>query len=78
MVRPLPNCESWSAPVSVSRLKGGVGRSWADLGALVLGALGAGILDHVLDHVLARGWAVRERKTRVIRFSPAGKQKMRT
>ena len=64
MVRPLPNCESWSAPVSVSRLKGEADLSWA---------LGAGILDHVL----ARGWAVRERKTGVIRFSPAGEQKMR-
>ena len=38
-----------------------------------MGRLGAAILDHVI----ARGWAVRQRKTRVIRFSPAGEQKMR-
>ena len=37
------------------------------------GVLGAAILDHVL----ARGWAVRERKSRVIRFSPGGEHKMR-
>jgi hypothetical protein len=30
----------------------------------------------VFDHILRRGWAVREVRTRIVRFSPAGEQKM--
>jgi len=30
----------------------------------------------VLDHVVARRWAVLEPKSRIVRFTPAGEQKM--
>lgn len=46
---------------------------WSERRMHLGGVLGAA----VFDHVLARGWASRERKTRVIRFSPTGEQRMR-
>jgi DNA-binding transcriptional ArsR family regulator len=46
---------------------------WSERRAHLSGILGAAIFDFVL----ARGWAARERKTRVVRFSPTGEQKMR-
>lgn len=47
---------------------------WSERRSHLGGALGA----LVFDHILARGWAVREPRTRIVRFSPAGEQKMRT
>jgi hypothetical protein len=46
---------------------------WSERRSHLGGALGAAILDHVV----ARRWAVREAKSRVVRFSPAGEQKMK-
>ena len=46
---------------------------WSERRSHLGGALGAAILDVVL----ARSWAVRERRTRVVRFSAAGEQKMK-
>jgi DNA-binding transcriptional ArsR family regulator len=45
---------------------------WSERRSHLGGTLGAAILDHVV----ARRWAVRETKSRVVRFSPAGEQKM--
>ena len=46
---------------------------WSERRSHLGGTLGAAILDHVV----ARRWAVREAKSRVVRFSPAGEQKLR-
>jgi DNA-binding transcriptional ArsR family regulator len=45
---------------------------WSERRSHLSGTLGAA----VFQYVLARGWAVHERKTRVVRFTPAGEQKM--
>jgi DNA-binding transcriptional ArsR family regulator len=45
---------------------------WSERRSHLGGTLGAAILDHVV----ARRWAVRETKSRVVRFSAAGEQKM--
>lgn len=47
---------------------------WSERRTHLSGSLGAAILQLILE----RGWAVRERKTRVVRFSPAGEQKARS
>jgi len=46
---------------------------WSERRSHLGGTLGAAILDYVVD----RRWAVREAKSRVVRFSPAGEQKMK-
>ena len=46
---------------------------WSERRSHLSGTLGAAVFQHILD----RGWAVRERKTRIVRFSPAGEQKAR-
>jgi DNA-binding transcriptional ArsR family regulator len=46
---------------------------WSERRSHLSGALGAAILKHIV----ARGWAAREAKTRVVRFSAAGEQKLR-
>jgi DNA-binding transcriptional ArsR family regulator len=46
---------------------------WSERRIHLGGVLGAAILDHVV----ARRWAVREAKSRVVRFSPAGEQKLK-
>jgi DNA-binding transcriptional ArsR family regulator len=46
---------------------------WSERRSHLGGALGA----VVFDHIVARGWAVREAGTRIVRFSAAGEQKMR-
>ena len=46
---------------------------WSERRTHLSGALGAA----VFEYVLGQGWAVREKKTRIVRFSPAGEQKMR-
>ena len=46
---------------------------WSERRSHLGGMLGAAILDHVV----ARHWAVREAKSRVVRFSPAGEQKLK-
>jgi DNA-binding transcriptional ArsR family regulator len=46
---------------------------WSERRSHFGGALGA----LVFDHIVARGWAVREAGTRIVRFSAAGEQKMR-
>ncbi len=46
---------------------------WSERRAHLSGTLGAAILELIL----ARGWAARERKTRIVRFSPAGEHKAR-
>src|SRR3954452_23465069 len=46
---------------------------WSERRAHLGGALGA----LVFDHILAGGWAVHEPRTRIVRFSPTGEQKMR-
>jgi DNA-binding transcriptional ArsR family regulator len=46
---------------------------WSERRSHLGGALGA----VVFDHIVARGWAVREAATRIVRFSTAGEQKMR-
>jgi DNA-binding transcriptional ArsR family regulator len=46
---------------------------WSERRSHLGGTLGAAILDHVV----ARRWAVREAKSRVVRFSPAGEQKLK-
>src|SRR6266508_2038657 len=38
--------------------------------------LGGALAADVFAHILARGWAVREAKTRIVRFSAAGERKM--
>jgi len=45
---------------------------WSERRSHLGGTLGAAILDHVV----ARRWAVREPKSRVVRFTPSGEQKM--
>jgi DNA-binding transcriptional ArsR family regulator len=45
---------------------------WSERRSHLGGALGA----VVFDHIVARGWAVREGGTRIVRFSAAGEQKM--
>ncbi len=45
---------------------------WSERRSHLGGALGAA----VFEHILARGWAVREAKTRIVRFSAAGERKM--
>jgi DNA-binding transcriptional ArsR family regulator len=45
---------------------------WSERRSHLGGTLGAAILDHVV----ARRWAVRDAKSRVVRFSAAGEQKM--
>jgi DNA-binding transcriptional ArsR family regulator len=44
---------------------------WSERRTHLSGTLGAAIFQLMLD----RGWAVQERKTRIVRFSPAGEQK---
>ena len=46
---------------------------WSERRSHLGGALGGA----VLDWVVAQGWAVREARTRVVRFSAAGERKMR-
>ena len=46
---------------------------WSERRSHLGGTLGAAILKHIV----ARGWADREAKTRVVRFSAAGEQKLR-
>ena len=46
---------------------------WSERRTHLSGTLGAALFEYVLG----RGWAVREKKTRIVRFSPAGEQKMR-
>jgi DNA-binding transcriptional ArsR family regulator len=46
---------------------------WSERRSHLGGTLGAG----VFEHILARGWAVREPRTRIVRFSAAGEQHMR-
>ena len=46
---------------------------WSERRTHLSGSLGAAVFQHMLD----RGWAVQERKTRIVRFSPAGEQKAR-
>jgi DNA-binding transcriptional ArsR family regulator len=46
---------------------------WSERRSHLSGTLGAAILKHIV----ARGWADREAKTRVVRFSPAGEQRLR-
>ena len=45
---------------------------WSERRSYLGGTLGAAILDHVV----ARRWAVRDAKSRVVRFSATGEQKM--
>jgi len=45
---------------------------WSERRSHLGGTLGAAILDQVV----ARRWAVREPKSRIVRFSPSGEQKM--
>ena len=46
---------------------------WSERRTHLSGTLGAALFQHMLD----RGWAARERKSRVVRVSPAGEQKAR-
>jgi len=46
---------------------------WSERRSHLSGALGAAILKHIV----ARGWADREAKTRVVRFSATGEQRLR-
>jgi DNA-binding transcriptional ArsR family regulator len=46
---------------------------WSERRYHLGGVLGAAILDEIV----ARGWAVREAKSRIVRFSPAGERKLR-
>jgi DNA-binding transcriptional ArsR family regulator len=46
---------------------------WSERRSHLSGSLGAAILERIL----ASGWAVRERRSRVVRFSAAGEQKLR-
>ncbi|MBX9775235.1 MAG: helix-turn-helix domain-containing protein [Xanthobacteraceae bacterium] len=45
---------------------------WSERRYHLGGALGAAILDEIV----AQGWAVREPKSRIVRFSPAGERKL--
>ena len=45
---------------------------WSERRSHLGGTLGAA----VLDHVVARRWAMLEPKSRIVRFSPSGEQKM--
>lgn len=47
---------------------------WSERRTHLGGVLGAA----VFNHVLAQGWAVREARTRIVRFSASGEQKMRS
>ena len=47
---------------------------WSERRSHLSGTLGSAIFDHIL----ARGWAVREGGTRIVRFSAAGEQKMQS
>jgi hypothetical protein len=46
---------------------------WSERRSHLSGTLGAAILKHIV----ARGWADREAKSRVVRFSAAGEQKLK-
>jgi DNA-binding transcriptional ArsR family regulator len=46
---------------------------WSERRNHLGGSLGAA----VFESILARGWAVREAKTRIVRFSPVGERKMK-
>ena len=46
---------------------------WSERRSHLGGALGGAIFDRVI----AREWAVREARTRIVRFSTAGERKMR-
>ena len=46
---------------------------WSERRSHLGGALG----EAVFDHLVARGWAVRGARTRVVRFSAAGEENMR-
>ena len=46
---------------------------WSERRSHLGGALGAA----VFDQILTRGWAVREAKTRIVRFSAPGERKMK-
>jgi DNA-binding transcriptional ArsR family regulator len=46
---------------------------WSERRTHLSGALGAALFQHILR----RGWAVQERKSRIVRFSPAGEQRAR-
>jgi hypothetical protein len=46
---------------------------WSERRSHLSGTLGAAILKDIV----ARGWAIREAKTRVVRFSSAGEQKLK-
>jgi DNA-binding transcriptional ArsR family regulator len=46
---------------------------WSERRSHLGGTLGAAVLDYVVAH----RWAVREPKSRVVRFSPAGEQKLK-
>jgi DNA-binding transcriptional ArsR family regulator len=45
---------------------------WSERRSHLGGALGAALFDHIL----ARGWAVREARTRIVRFSAVGEREM--
>jgi DNA-binding transcriptional ArsR family regulator len=47
---------------------------WSERRSHLGGALGAAIFDHVV----AQGWAVRERRSRIVRFGPSGEKKIRS
>jgi len=47
---------------------------WSERRYHLAGTLGAALLDHVLS----RRWAVREARTRIVRFSPAGERSLET
>ena len=46
---------------------------WSERRSHLGGALGGAILDRIV----ALGWAVREARTRIVRFAPAGEQKLK-
>ena len=46
---------------------------WSERRSHLGGALGAALFDHILG----RGWAVREARTRIVRFSAAGERDMK-
>jgi DNA-binding transcriptional ArsR family regulator len=47
---------------------------WSERKYHLGGTLGAAILDRIVE----QGWAVREAKTRIVRFSPGGERKLQT
>jgi DNA-binding transcriptional ArsR family regulator len=46
---------------------------WSERRSHLGGSLGAAVFDRIVE----RGWAARERRSRIVRFSPAGEQKAR-